>query len=96
MGRRRLVSSRMPTISAFDGVVIRMYRSDHAPPHFHAIYSGEEATIDIHTLQISRGTLPRRALALTLEWAAVHRTALLEDWNLCAMSEIPKTIPPLD
>jgi hypothetical protein len=86
----------MPTISVFYGVVIRMFWSDHSPPHFQALYSGEEATIEIQTLRISRGALPRRALALTLEWAAVHREALLEDWNLCAMNEMPKKIPPLD
>jgi hypothetical protein len=25
----------MPTISAFYGILIRMFYNDHAPPHFH-------------------------------------------------------------
>jgi hypothetical protein len=29
----------VPTISRFYGIVIRMYFSDHAPPHFHAVYA---------------------------------------------------------
>ena len=29
----------MPTISAFFGIVIRMYYDDHAPPHFLAHYA---------------------------------------------------------
>lgn len=86
----------MPTISTFYGVVIRMYWADHAPPHFHAHYGGWEASIEIQTLRITDGSLPRRALALTLEWAALHREELLEDWQLCAMKQTPKRIPPLD
>lgn len=38
----------------------------------------------------------RRELALTLEWAVLHRGELLEDWQLCATRQTPKTIPPLD
>jgi hypothetical protein len=30
-----------------------------------------------------RFTIPRRALALTLEWAALHREELMEAWELC-------------
>ena len=26
-----------------------MYFSDHAPPHFHAVYSGEEAVVAIES-----------------------------------------------
>lgn len=55
-------SSRMPTISMFYGVAIRMYWADHAPPHFHAQYGAEEAVIEIKTLRMTRGSLPRRAL----------------------------------
>lgn len=43
-----------------------------------------------------QGTLPRRALALTLEWASLHRAALLEDWALCERRLTPKRIPPLE
>jgi uncharacterized protein DUF4160 len=38
---------------------------------------------------------PRRALALTLEWAREHRDELMEDWNLCRQRQSPKTIEPL-
>jgi hypothetical protein len=39
--------------------------------------------------------LPRRALALVLEWAADHRDELMEDWNLCSRMQTPKAIEPL-
>jgi Domain of unknown function (DUF4160) len=43
-------ASQMPTISAFYGILIRMFFNDQAPPHFHAGYEEFEATIDIGTL----------------------------------------------
>jgi hypothetical protein len=32
----------MPEISRFFGIVVVMYYRDHAPPHFHAAYGGNE------------------------------------------------------
>ena len=43
----------MPQISAFYGIVIAMYFNDHVPPHFHAIYAGDEATINIETGEVT-------------------------------------------
>jgi hypothetical protein len=57
----------MPTISKFFGIAVRMYYDDHPPAHFHAYYGEHSAKIDIATLQIQAGWLPRRALALVLE-----------------------------
>ena len=37
----------MPELSRFYGIIIRMYFDDHAPPHFHAAYGGEEAVVGI-------------------------------------------------
>ncbi len=85
----------MPTISSFYGILIRMFFNDHAPPHFHAIYAEYEATIDIETLSISSGNLPRRALELVLDWAELHQNELVEDWLLCKAKHQPKTIPLL-
>jgi hypothetical protein len=62
----------MPCVSDFYGVAIYMYYSDHAPPHFHAEYGGDEVEIEIQTLQVLRGGLKRRAMGLVLEWAALH------------------------
>ena len=86
----------MPTVSQFSGIVIQMFWREHAPPHFHALYGEFEALIDIRTLAVLRGSLPRRALALVLEWAALNRDALMENWELCQQKQSPKKIPPLD
>jgi hypothetical protein len=85
----------MPTISAFYGILIRMFYNDHPPPHFHARYGEFDATIDLATLEIVQGQLPGRGLSLVREWAMIHREELLEDWRLCRENTPPATIDPL-
>ena len=85
----------MPTISTFYGILIRMFFNDHAPPHFHARYGEFEVTVDIDTLAIIEGQLPRRALNLVREWAIIHKEELLEDWRLCRGNTAPAKIEPL-
>lgn len=80
----------------FYGIVIQMFWGDHAPPHFHALYAEYEVLIDIRTLEVMKGNMPRRALALVLEWASQHRNELIEDWNLCEKNQSPKKISPLE
>ena len=53
----------MPELSRFYGIVIEMNYDDHAPPHFHAKYSGDEGTVDISSLEVT-GCLPNRARRL--------------------------------
>jgi hypothetical protein len=86
----------MPTISMFYGIMIQMFWNDHAPPHFHALYGEFEVLINIRTLEVIKGTMPRRALTLVLEWASLHRAELIEDWTLCEQNQMPKKISPLD
>jgi len=42
----------MPCVSRFFGIAIYFYFSEHSPPHFHAIYGGDEAVYEIQTLHI--------------------------------------------
>jgi len=86
----------MPEISRFFGIVIRMFYNDHEPAHFHAFYGEYEALIEIETLEVYRGELPRRALALVLEWAEVHRAELRSDWRRASGGESLAPIAPLD
>lgn len=86
----------MPELSRFYGIIIRMYFGDHNPPHFHVFYGGEMAEIDIRTLEIIAGKIPKRAYNLVLEWATEHREELLENWELTRNMEPPFKIEPLD
>jgi hypothetical protein len=86
----------MPELSRFYGIVIQMYYGDHPPPHFHAIYAGRKATIDIETLAFIDGQLPARARGLVIEWATLHQDELREAFRRAAGMEIPGKIAPLD
>lgn len=71
----------MPRLSEFYGIIIYMYWADHEPPHFHAIYAGEEAQIAIHDGAVLAGSLPRTAAKLVREWTKLRQAELLEDWR---------------
>lgn len=88
----------MPRISAFYGIVIWIYHAEihhRGRPHFHATYSGEEASIDIETLEVIAGSLPRRARQLISEWAQMHQNELRENWARAQRHEPLKPIEPL-
>jgi len=56
----------MPEVSRFFGIVIRMYFDEHNPPHFHALYAGNEAQVGINPIVILEGKLPNRATSMVL------------------------------
>ena len=64
--------------------------------HFHAVYGEYEALIELDTLAVLRGELPRRAMALVLEWAAFHRQELRLDWERARLGTPLQPIAPLD
>jgi len=71
----------MPEICRFYGLVMTMYWNDHNPPHFHARYGEWTAEIDIQTLALLQGSLPPRAMAMTIEWALKHQEELRTQWE---------------
>ena len=54
------------------------------------------ATIRIDTLECLEGKLPRRVLALVLEWAASHRQELRQNWDLARAGLPLDPIDPLE
>jgi len=50
----------------------------------------------LDTLEVIKGKLPKRALALVLEWAAEHRSELRDDWRLAELHEPLDKIEPLE
>ncbi|HEX4682408.1 MAG TPA: DUF4160 domain-containing protein [Gemmatimonadaceae bacterium] len=67
-------------ISRFFGIVISMFYSDHARPHFHARSGGRSVAIEIDGNGI-RGTFPPGRLLLVFEWRERHRAAPMENWE---------------
>lgn len=85
----------MPEISRFFGIVVYIFWKDHNPPHFHAKYAEHEVLISLDG-EVLEGYLPRRALSLVMEWLAVHRRELVEDWDLAQQRKPLKPIAPLE
>jgi hypothetical protein len=73
-----------------------MYYDDHGVPHFHAGYGGEEVKIAIQPIHIIEGKIPKRALSLVLEWAALHQQELLETWEAARAEQPLNKIAPLE
>ena len=85
----------MPRISEFYGIAIAMYYAEHGVPHFHALYSGHDASIAIGSLEVLAGSLPDRALRLVREWADLHRAELEADWRRARYGQALERIAPL-
>jgi len=86
----------MPTVSTFNGIEIKMFFSDHNPPHFHVEYGDYKAIRLIHTGQIDEGFLPPKVLRLVERRAKVRKEELLENWEMATSSNELKSIQPLD
>jgi hypothetical protein len=69
---------------------------DHPPPHFHALYGEHEAQYNILTLDVIHGKLPRRAHALVVEWASLHKDELMKNWERCLIPAAAVPIDPLE
>ena len=88
--------ARMPEVSRFFGIVIRMYFDEHLPPHFHAIYGGNEAQVGIDPIMVLEGKLPRRAISMVIEWAALHQRELMNNWERLRNDQPIVRIEPLE
>jgi len=85
----------MPEISRFFGIIVAIFYDDHNPPHFHARYGNQKVAVEIDTLKVLYGEISPRALGLIVEWAALHKTELLNNWKLAEANKPLKKIEPL-
>jgi hypothetical protein len=84
---------RMPTISEFGGIQIRMFFDDHNPPHFHAVHGYNEMVVRISPIAVIRGYFPAKTRGVVERWAKKHQSALLENWALMQSAQLPRNIP---
>ncbi len=96
MNNGKLVSTLMPQVSRFFGIIISMFYDEHNPPHFHASYGEFNAEIGINDLNVIVGKLPFRALGLVIEWASIHQAELLDNWRHIENNEPIEKISPLE
>ena len=71
----------MPRVATIFGVAIYIYEGDHGLPHFHARYQGKAAKIEIASLKLVAGDLPRARLRDVREWAKKNQALLVAKWD---------------
>ena len=79
----------MPEIARFYRIIIKLFFSDHPPPHFHVVYGEYNALFDIETMDMIEGDLPNRAKRLVIEWATRYQCELLEMWTTQQFHKLP-------
>lgn len=88
-------SESVPKISEFFGISVYVYYRDHGPPHFHALYGGEEVLVSLEDLSILEGRLSPRAMGMVTEWATLHQEELQVVWAQAKAHEPLSKIEPL-
>lgn len=86
----------MPSISAFFGIIIRMFYNDHEPPHFHAEHQGRQGKFDFSGDMMVGAIESSTARRLIREWALLHRRELEENWHLAKAHQSLRQIAPLE
>jgi uncharacterized protein DUF4160 len=69
----------VPEISRFHGIVVGMFYEEHGVAHFHAVYGSYEISVEVESGHV-RGEFPAKPRRLVLEWAALHKAELTENW----------------
>ena len=86
----------VPVVSAFFGIVIRMFHEEHGVPHFHAEHQGRHASIALDGTVLAGELGSAAALRLVREWAGLHQSELSRNWLKLRNGGTPERIAPLD
>jgi len=82
---------KMPYVSMFFGIIIRMFYNEHNPPHFHAEYQGQRGVFDFNGNLIKGHIKSNTAKKLIKEWVLLHQEELEGNWkgkklwNICRL-----------
>ncbi len=90
--------TRMPEISRFFGIVIRMFVETGGPhnrPHFHAYYQDRVGVFAIDEIELLGGSLPSPQERLVTAWAEIHGRELLANWIALQAGRRATKIEPL-
>ncbi|MCK0197746.1 DUF4160 domain-containing protein [Ancylobacter sp. 6x-1] len=61
-------------------ITVRVYANDHLPPHFHIVAPDFEALVEITSLTVLKGSLPKAGRP-ALDWASQNKAAIIAEWN---------------
>ncbi len=85
----------MPTISAFFGIIIRMFYREHEPAHFHAEYQAQAGKFNLDGEMRVGNIRSRTARRLIRQWAHLHRRELETNWENMRAGRPLERIEPL-
>jgi len=85
----------MPYVSMFFGIIIRMFYSEHNPPHFHAEYQGSEGIFNFEGKMLQGNIKSKIALKLIKEWTLLRTKELEENWINITLKNVINKIEPL-
>ena len=71
---------------------IQFFAREHPPAHFHAVFAEHRAQIDIATLRVLKGRLPRAKLRFVISGAETRREALEQAWEAVLTKRNPEKI----
>jgi len=86
----------VPVISAFFGIVIRMFYKEHEPPHFHAEHAGQRAKFSFVGTSLAGEIRSRKARERIRRWSVLHRAELYANWEKMKAGQPLETIAPLE
>jgi hypothetical protein len=85
----------MPIISAFFGIIIRMFYRDHEPAHFHAEHLGNQAKFSFDGELLAGEIRSKKARERIRAWALAHRVELEANWANMKAGRALESIAPL-
>ena len=85
----------MNAVSMFFGIIIRMFHSEHNPPHFHAEYQGQRGMFSFDGEMIKGSFKSKTAQKLIKEWTLLHKTELETNWERAVQGKQIDRIEPL-
>jgi len=71
----------MPNIFTINGAKVSIYKNDHLPPHIHIKHGEYEAAIDLNTVSILEGKLPKNTRRWAMKWVSENRGKLQQKWE---------------
>ena len=86
----------MPVISAFFGIIIRMFYQEHEPPHVHAEHQGDQAKFGFDGTLLAGGLRSRVARRRVERWVALHQRELEANWAKMKTGQPLERIEPLE
>ena len=68
----------MPVVTKLNGVKISIFSNDHVPPHIHAHCGEHEAQINLRSMEIMHGFLPKNKHRILKDYLLDNAEELLE------------------